>query len=309
VAGRRALTRQMKAILAPALLGFAACAALAGQGEARPLRVVTLSTVLAEVAREVGGGEAEVVSLVRPGVDPHTFNPSPADVRVLMDADVVLASGLKLETYLDRLVASVGPKGRVVSVGDALPLVLSIPRAGTPGERDPHWWHSIDNMLVAVDLVRAELARSRPASAGRFARNALGYQGRLSALRVWALSEIAKVAPARRQLVTSHDAFGYFAHDYGFAVHSINGLSTESEADARHLAGLIDLIRREKVRAVFAESSANPRLVSNLLDETGVLLGGTLYADGLGPAGSGAETYEAMYRHNVLAIVGALAGP
>ena len=302
------MKRQMKAILAPAVFGLAACAAWAGQGGVRPLRVVTLSTVLAEIAREVGGARVEVVNLVRPGVDPHTFNPSPADIRTLVDADVVLASGLKLETYLDRLVASVGPRGRVVAIGDALPVILSMPPSGAGGEKDPHWWHSIDNMLVAVDLVRAELARSRPASADLFALNALGYQGRLAALKVWASAEIATLPPARRQLVTSHDALGYFARDYGFEIHSINGLSTESEADAKHLAGLIDLVRREKVRAVFAESSANPRLVANLLEETGVLLGGTLYADGLGPAGSGAETYEAMYRHNVLAIVGALAG-
>jgi len=299
----------MKAILAAVAFGPAACAAWAGQGDSRPLRVVTLGTVLAEIAREVGGGGAEVVNVVEPGVDPHTFNPSPADIRTLIDADVVLASGLKLEAYLDRLVASVGPRGRVVAVGDALPVVLSMPRSGAAGEMDPHWWHSIANMLAAVDLVRAELTRARPASADLFARNALAYQGRLAALGAWVTAEVATLPPARRQLVTSHDAFGYFAHDYGFAVHSINGLSTGSEADAKHLAGLIDLIRRENIRAVFAESSANPRLVANLVEETGARLGATLYADGLGPAGSGAETYAAMYRHNVLAIVGALSGP
>ena len=164
-------------------------------------------------------------------------------------------------------------------------------------------------MIAAADLVRAEFSRERPASADAFARNALAYRRRLAALKAWVSAEVARLPPARRQLVTSHDAFGYFARDYGFAIHSINGLSTESEADARHLAALIDLIRREKIRAVFAESSANPRLVANLLEETGARLGGTLYADGLGPAGSGAESYEAMYRHNVLAIVGALSGP
>jgi zinc/manganese transport system substrate-binding protein len=109
--------------------------------------------------------------------------------------------------------------------------------------------------------------------------------------------------------VTSHDAFGYFAHDYGFTVHPVNGLSTESETDAKHLAGLVDLIRRKGIPAIFVESSANPRMVENLLGETGVRLGGTLYADGLGPAGSGAEDYVAMYRRNVGAIVGALSGP
>jgi len=298
----------MKAILACLAFGLGAGAA-AGQGVPRPLRVVTLSTVLAEVAGEIGGSGAVVTNLVPAGVDPHTFNPSPADIRALVDADVVLASGLELEGYLDRLVASVGPRGRVVAVGDAVPLVLSMPRAGGGTERDPHWWHSIGNMLFAADLVRLEFARAHPADAELFARNALGYRRRLEALQSWASAEIARLPTARRQLVTSHDAFGYFARDYGFSIHAINGLSTEGEVDARHLAQLIDLIRREKIRAIFAESSASPRLVANLLDETGARLGGTLYADGLGPPGSGAETYEAMYRHNVVAIVSALTGP
>jgi len=299
----------MRAILATAVLGLAACAALAGQAGPRPLRVVTLGTVLAEIAREVGGSGARVLNLVEPGVDPHTFSPSPADIRELIDADLVLASGLRLEGYLDRLIASVGPRGRVVAVGDALPVVISMPRAGAAGEKDPHWWHSIDNMVAATDLVAAEFARARPGSADAFARNARAYRDRLAALKAWVCGEVARLPPDRRQLVTSHDAFGYFARDYGFAIHPINGLSTESEADAKHLAALIDLVRRERIGAVFAESSANPRLVANLLGETGVRLGGPLYADGLGPAGSGAESYEAMYRHNVLAIVGALSAP
>jgi zinc/manganese transport system substrate-binding protein len=295
------------AMLASALLGLAACAAAAEPGAARPLRVATLGTVLAEIAVQVGGDGALVVNIVRSGVDPHTFNPSPPEIRTLVDADLVLASGLGIEGYLGRLVASVGPRGRVVSVGDALPAALSMDGKG--GEKDPHWWHSIGDMLFAVDLVRSEFSRARPENADAYARNAAGYRGRLMGLKAWASAQVATLPRARRQLVTSHDAFGYFARDFGFAVHSINGLSTESEADARHLAALVDLVRRDQIRSIFAESSANPRLVANLLDETDVRLGGTLYADGLGPPGSGAETYEGMYRHNVLAIVAGLTGP
>jgi len=254
----------------------------------------------------VGGSHVSVVGLVQPGVDPHTFNPSPADIRAVADAEVVLASGLSLEAYLDRLVAGSGSSGRVVAVGDALPEAVAM--AGVPGagERDPHWWHSLDCMLIATDIVRAEFAKARPAAAADFSANAEAYQARLRGLKAWAAAEIGRLPPNRRHLVTSHDAFGYFARDYGFEVHAISGLSTDSEADARHLAGLIDLIRRERIPAVFAEDSANPRLVENLVRETGVRLGATLYADGLGPPGSGAETYDSMYRHNVRAIVDAL---
>jgi zinc/manganese transport system substrate-binding protein len=294
-------------ILRPlAALGLAATAFAAPGAQAPPLRVVTLSTVLSEIAREVGGGQVSVVSLVRPGVDPHTFNPSPADIRAVADAQVVLASGLSLEAYLDRLVAGSGSKGHVLSVGDTLPSAVPAPGAPAGGERDPHWWHGLDNMVAATDIVRAEFSRARPAAAETFAANARAYEARLGGLKAWTAGEVARLPPNRRHLVTSHDAFGCFARDYGFEVHAINGLSTDSEADARHLARLIDLIRREGIPVVFAEESANPRLVENLVRETGVRLGATLYADGLGPPGSGAETFDSMYRHNVRAIVDAL---
>ena len=300
----------MKTILRGLALGLASCLAAARGGEpGARIRVATLNTVLTEVARQVGGARVEVVGIVAPGVDPHSFNPSPSDVRALVDAEIVLASGLNMEAYLDRLVVSVGPRGRVVAVGNELPTVLDLP--GSPGrvEKDPHWWHSIGNVILSADLVRREFTRLRPQNAEEFAANAEGYSARLRELEAWVSSEVGRLPPGRRHLVTSHDAFGYFARDYGFTVHAINGLSTEGEADARNVAGLIDLIRRERIGAVFAENSVDPRLVENLVRETGVRLGGTLYADGLGPPGSGAETYEQMYRHNVGAIVGALALP
>jgi len=284
-------------------------AARAAGGGAPPLNVVTLNSVLTEVAREVGADAVHVTGLVRPGVDPHTFSPTPADIRTLADADLVLASGLSIEAYVDRLVAGSVFGGRVVRVGDRVPLVLSLPGRGGSGERDPHWWHSISNVIAAAEIVRGELARLRPESAADFARNAARFQGRLAQLQSWAAREVDRLPPGRRLLVTSHDAFGYLAHDYGFEVHPVNGLSTESEADAKHLASLVDLIRRQKVRSVFVESSANPRLVENLLQETGARMGGRLYADGLGAAGSGAEDYVSMYRSNIATIVDGLSLP
>ncbi len=271
------------------------------RAEDRPLRVVTLNTVLTEIAREVGGGQISVNGLVKPDVDPHSFDPSASDIRALAEADVVLASGLSLESYLDRIASNTG-KARVLKIGDALPSVLS-----TGGsEPDPHWWNSIDNVLFASELVRAEYARLRPSSATEFARNAQAYRRRLLALKTEIAREIDTLPPEKRHLVTSHDAFGYFARDYGFTVHAISGLSTDSEPDARHLATLIDLIRRKHIKAVFAESSVNSKLIANLVRETGVRLGGTLYADGLGVAGGDAATYEAMVRLNARTIVESL---
>lgn len=285
-----------------------------------PLRVVTLHTVLTEIAREVGGDKVAITGLVRAGVDPHTFDPSAADIRLVAEADLVLAGGLHLETYLDRLANQVGKAGRVCLVGDALPLVLSMAGGNAMhrgesdrallaigSEKDPHWWHSIDNVLFATDLVRSEMTRLRPALADAFARNAQAYEQRLFALKAWVAREISKLPPGDRRLVTSHDAFGYLARDYGFTIHALAGLSTESEPDARHLAQLIDLIRAEHIRAVFAESSVNPRLIQSVVSETGARLGGALYADGLGLSDSEAATYEGMYRHNIQVIVSQLA--
>lgn len=289
------------------VLGFAACSAFGGDGGLGPIRVATLNTVLTEIATKVGGDDVSVTGILRPGIDPHSFNPSPADMRAIVDADLVLASGLGIDAYLGRLVSHSGAKGRVVSVGDAAPLILVVSQAS--GEKDPHWWHSIDDVIFATDLVRSELTRLRPGSGDQFAANARNYVWGLVDLRSWANTQMARLPAADRVLVTSHDAFGYLARELGFEVHPINGPSTESEVDGRHLSALVDLIRARKVRAIFVENSANPRLVENLLEETGAKLGGTLYADGLGPEGSDASDYAAMYRHNVSALVSALSGP
>lgn len=296
----------MKAATALLVSVLAALRLAAGPQPESVVRVATLNPVLTEIAREVGGDAVRVDSLVGPGVDPHTFNPSPADVRILTDADLVLASGLSLEPYVGRLVSGAGLRGRVLEVGERVPLILTVP--GT-AERDPHWWHSIPNVSAAADLVRSELTALRPDHAAAFAERALRYQGRLRDLGRWAEAEVSKLPVSRRQLVTSHDAFAYLAHDLSFTVHPVNGLSTEDEASARHLVALVAFIRRESVRAIFVESGANARLVENLVEETGTRLGGRLVADGLGSPGSGADTYESMYRSNLRAIVDGLSGP
>lgn len=293
----------------PSLLLFASLTVSLRAADERPLRIVALNTVLTEIAREVGRDQVTVNGLVRPGIDPHAYEPTANDVRSMTEADLVLASGLQLESYLDRLVTRIEVKRHVIVVGDALPNPLSITHGhgqAMETEKDPHWWHSVDNVMFAADLVRAELTKLRPGAAAVFERNTHDYRDRLTALKLWAAHEIAMLPPERRQLVTSHEAFGYFARDFGFELHAISGFSTDGEPNAKHLAALIDLIRSRRIPAVFAENNVNARVVANLVAETGVRLGGTLYADGLGPEGSDAATYEAMYRHNVSAIVNGL---
>jgi zinc/manganese transport system substrate-binding protein len=277
---------------------------------AAPLRVVTLHSVLTEIVTEVGGPEVTVTCLLRPGDDPHTFNPPPAEVRTLAQADLIVASGFGLEPFLDKLVANSGTKAALISVSSVIKDV--VPSSGShhgenaTGEIDPHWWHSLANVRGATAYVCDQLAELRPAATATFRARAAVYLVRLGELADWAQSEIVQLPPDRRQLVTSHDAFGYLARDYGFTVHPLQGISPEAEPSARDLGVLIDLIKREHIRAVFADNTENPKLLAAMLRESGAQLGGTLYADGLGPVGSPAATYAGMFRHNLRTIVEAL---
>jgi zinc/manganese transport system substrate-binding protein len=273
---------------------------------AEPLRVVTLHTVLTEIAREVGGDQVAVTPLLKPGVDPHVFEPAPADIRRLRQADLVLAAGLGLETYLDRLAGDIG-RDRLVRVGDDLPGLLhgacthGHDHDGHQHDLDPHWWLGVTQMLAAVDRVTRELSARRPMAAADFDRNAAVYRTRLEALRAWISSKLSVLPGERRQLITAHDAFGYFAHEHGFAVHPLLGTSTAAEADARQVAAVVKLIRARGIRTVFVEDAVNPRLIEAIVRDTGARLGPPLYSSGLGPGAVG--TYEGMMRHNVTAIV------
>lgn len=280
-----------------------------------PLRVVTLHTVLTEIAREVGGPDVTVIPLVGPGVDPHSFEPAPADLRRLHEADVVLAAGLSLESYLPRLTAEL-PSDRVIPVGDHLPNPLKncrVEGAAHPAhahdhdhrddEIDPHWWHGLSQVMAATDLVSADFSRRRPDRAAAFTRGAQAYRARLRALQEWATVRVAEIPAPRRVLITSHGAFGYLAREHGFLVYPLLGLSTVEEADARQVAAIVRLIQQRQVKAVFAERSASPRLVDAVVRETGARLGGTLHADGLDDQ---APTYEDLMRRNIETIVSAL---
>jgi len=272
---------------------------------AAPLRVVTLSSVLTEIASRVGGSGAAVTGLVPAGVDPHSFEPAPADVKSVAGAEIVLASGIGIENYLDRLVANSGTRARIVEAGSVLADRVPILDEFGRHEPDPHWWNSIDAAEKVTLLTCAEFSRLRPEGAAGYDARARAYLAGLQSLDQWARSLLATVPPARRHLVTTHDAFGWFARDYGFTVHSISGVSPEAEPGARQLAQLVHLIRSQGIPAIFVESSANRGLVEAVVQETGARLGGELYADGLSPDGAGA-TYAGMVRHNVQTIVEAL---
>lgn len=278
------------------------------------LSVASLSTVLTDIALNVGGDRVAVTNIIKPGIDPHDFQPSPGDIKTLSNAKVILASGLGFESYLDKLRASVGQGPKFVVVGDAIkPIMVDEDHTGhdhghsheAHGKMaDPHWWHSIANAKVATRVIRDAFVAADPADKAVFEANAKAYLTKLDDLAKWAKIEIARLPKDRRVLVTSHDALGYFARDYGFEIHPVEGVSTGDQPSSKRVRELIAEIKAEGVKAIFAENIENPKVLGEITKETGAKLGGTLYADGLGA--TDANTYDAMIRHNVQAIVKAL---
>jgi ABC-type Zn uptake system ZnuABC Zn-binding protein ZnuA len=267
---------------------------------AETVKVVSFSAILTEIARTVGGDAVTVIGLVKPGVDPHEYQPTPGDLKQLAGARLILASGKHLEHYLDKLQAASGSDAGLLKVGDQLP---SLAFSGGEHSEDPHWWQSVTNVERATRIVRDALVAADPASAAKFQKNAAASLAQLAALNRWIKQQVALLPRDKRELVTSHDAFQYFARDYGFKIYAIEGIDPDQEASTRQVNDLIDVIRKEGVKAIFLEDTLNPKVSSQITRETGAKIGGTLYADG---PGAGADTYEKMQRHNVTTIVEAL---
>ena len=276
---------------------------------ANHLNIASFSTVLTEIAEKVGGAHVTVFGLVRPGVDPHEYEPTPSDLKKVSDARLILTSGKNLENYLNKLQEASGGKAELLKVGDHLPSLTMKAEEGTAANRSgmtlvPHWWNSVINVEQGTRIVRDELSKLDPADQADFATNAETYLTELDELNRWVKRKVAELPRDKRKLVTSHDAFQYFAHDYGFSIAAIEGVSTETEPSNRHVADLIDQIKKEGVKAIFTEETLNPKVTKEITRETGARVGGVLYADGLGSGD--ASTYEGMVKHNVSTIVDAL---
>ncbi|HET6448534.1 MAG TPA: metal ABC transporter substrate-binding protein [Conexibacter sp.] len=285
------------------LLALAGCGGTSSDsGTSAPgaVDVVATTTVLGDLARAVGGRDADVHQLLRANSDPHDYEPRPDDVVATAEAQLVLTSGDGLDGWMEKVVEQAGGDPRVVDVGAAAPVVR---RSG--GDVDPHWWHDPRNAEAAVVAIRDELARANPSARAGYTRRAAAKLRRLRALDVAIERCAATIPPARRTLVTDHDAFGYFAGRYGIRIVGtvIPSLTTQAQPSAGDLAELARTIAREHVRTVFAERSVNPKLARAIAGETHARADDSLYGDTLGAAGSDGATYLAMEAHNADAIV------
>jgi ABC-type Zn uptake system ZnuABC Zn-binding protein ZnuA len=282
------------------------CAGSGGTAGPGQVKVVATTTQIADFARAVGGDRAKVVQLLQPNTDPHEYEPRPSDVRATTGAKVVLENGDNLDRWMNDIVKQAGGDPTVLDLGTGVPVKLAGESSGPEASRyDPHWWHDPRNAQAAVAAIRDTLTKANPDAATTYARNANAYLAKLHALDHGIAACMQRVPPAQRKLVTDHDAFNYFAHRYGIDVVGavIPSQTTQAQPSARDVAHLTKTIRREHVKAIFPESSINPKLAQAIARQTGATSNHTLYGDTLGPKGSPGATYLTMEHANADAMI------
>jgi len=288
---------------------------------AQPLPVVASFSILADMVREVGGPHVEVTSLVGPNTDAHVFDPTPADAKRIASARLMFVNGLGFEGWLDRLVKASGYRGPIVIASRGVKTPLQLKDAHehmgvakghgvqhSHGAPDPHAWQNLANAERYVETIRVALAAALPAHSVVLEQRATDYIKRIRALDQSTKNQIAAVAVERRRVITSHDAFGYFAAAYGITFYPLQGVATGSEPSAAEVVRVIDLIKKNKVSAIFTENISDQRVLERIARDSGAKVGGRLYADALTEPGTSADTYLKMFQHNVTIIVQAISG-
>ena len=284
---------------------------LAASPVAAEVRVVATTTVVADLVRQVGGERVSVESLMADGVDPHSYRATPRDADRLLRADLIVASGLHLEGKLAQLLERLSRRRQVVAVAEAVPEAKLLPIGN--GLFDPHVWFDAALWSHCPAAVAEALAKLDAAGAAGYQQRADAYAARLQRLDAEVRSRLAGIPSARRVLITAHDAFRYFGRAYGLEVVGVQGTSTESEAGLADMNRLVELVVSRGIPAVFVETSVADRNVTALREGAAargqqLTLGGRLYSDSLGPAGSGGDTLERALLANVETIVAALGG-
>ena len=299
---RRSLTTSVAPILVMALLVGACGAGGAETTSPSPaIKVVTTTTVFADIVRNVGGSRVTVSSIIPAGVGPEDYEPKPDDATKLSGAQLIVSNGVGLDTFVDKLISAAGEGGAsTVILGDGIPTIT------VGGEANPHFW--LDPSLVSshyVPAIATALSKIDPAGTATYQAGATDYQAKLDALDAANKAKIATIPPANRKLVTFHDAFPYFAAHYGFEVIGVILANVGQEPSAADLAALVQKVKAAGVKAVFSEAQFSPKLATTLAQEAGITsVVTTLYNDTVGPPPS--DTYLSMMEWNVDHIVEAL---
>ena len=260
---------------------------------AEKVKVTASFSILGDLAHVIGGDRVSVYTLVGPNEDAHIFEPKPTDAKQLLTSQVFLTNGLGFEPWAQKLAKTSGFKGTSITASE------SVQARKMSGETDPHAWQNPNNVIVYVQNIADGLSQSDPAGAKTYQANALAYIQELKALDLWAKAQFADTPVSKRKVITSHDAFGYLSAQYQIQFLSPQGVNTESAPSAKQVSQLIRQIKRERIKAVFVENMANPKLLAQLSQDAGIEVGTDLYSDALSAAEKPGSTYLLMMRHNI----------
>ena len=288
------------------LLAAAALSPLAAHAQAA-LPAAASFSILGDMLREVGGERVAAVVLAGPDTDAHNFHPRPSHAAALRGARLAVRNGAGFDAWFDRLLASTRFDGVTVTATEGVAL-RPASGAHSHGGNDPHAWQDVRLAIRYARNIEAGLVRADPPGGETYRARAAAYATRLEALDAWIREQVGTVPEARRVVITSHDAFGYFGAAYGVRFRAPQGMASSAEPSAQQVAALIRLIRAEHVTAVFLENIGNPATLRRLAEEAGVRIRGRLFADALSGPDGPAPTYEAMMRHNVGLMVPAMRG-
>lgn len=285
---------------------------LAGTAAAAPLRVVTTTSMVTDLVRQVAGDRATVDGLMGPGVDPHLYKPAASDIIKLQRADVIFYNGLVLEGKMTDIFTRLA-RGRkpVYALTEGIDPERLLQPEEFAGHYDPHVWFDVELWSLCVATIVEGLSTADPAGKAHYEQQGEIVRRRLAALHAWAKAKSAELPAEKRVLVTSHDAYNYFGRAYGFTVVGLQGISTATEAGLADVAKLADYIREKRVKAIFVESSVPHATIQRVASDSGARIGGELYSDAMGTPGqmeNGYDlgTYEGMIKHNLTTIVEAL---
>jgi zinc/manganese transport system substrate-binding protein len=290
------IVRKLLVPLAAAVLSTASYAA-------DKIPVVASFSILGDLVRVVGGDRVNVSTLVGPNEDAHAFEPKPADAKSIVQSRLFVVNGLGFEHWAQKLAKSANYQGATVVASTGVKARTMATDDGKGVETDPHAWQNPDNVVLYVRNIAAGLAKLDPEGAASYQANSEAYVQQLQTLDSWAKAQFASLPKEKRKVITSHDAFGYFAAHYGLRFLAPQGISTDAEPSAKQVARLIQQIQREKIRAVFLENMGNPKLLEQISKDAGATVGASLYADALSLPGQSGATYLQMARANVSALL------
>lgn len=299
-----------RALLCLAALVFAAAA------QAAPIPVATTTTMVTDLVQQIGGDRVQVTGLMGPGVDPHLYKPASSDVTKLQRARLTFYSGLHLEGQMADLFSRLAKSGKkVFAVTSAIPESELLKPAEFEGNFDPHVWGDAALWSRCIEVVVSALSEADPAGKAEFSQRGEAYRAQLAELHEWAKKRAAEVAPERRILITSHDAFNYLGRAYGFQVVGVQGISTVTEAGLADIAKTVDFIKQKGVKAIFVETSVSRAAIERISKDSAAKVGGELFSDAMGTPGTkvtvAGETYDegtyvGMLKHNINTAVEAL---